>query len=283
MDFQDWNFKYFLAGTNHKLRIISKNKLIYFDLEMENTQPINYAEEKPEKCLFLFPLPITDDAGSRDYLGSRMQELLKHSGLIFAENERTARRFISSLKLGIRLDEVQIERFDKDSTQADAERLVALLKKQGPALLMSEAGCPGIADPGARLVDACHRHGIRTIPLVGPSSILLALMSSGLSGQNFAFHGYLPVDKTECSKKLRQLEADSLKENRTQIFIETPYRNAAVWERLIENLRPDTRLCYASGIGSQEEEIHQKKVSEWKKAPGPEWKKIPAVFLFMAC
>ena len=256
--------------------------MIYFDLDMENTQSVNFAEEKPEKCLFLFPLPITEDSGSRDYLGSSMLDMLQHSRLIFAENERTARRFISSLKLGIRLDDIQIERFDKDSAPTEAERLVALIKETGPALLMSEAGCPGIADPGALLVEACHRHGIRVIPLVGPSSILLALMSSGLSGQNFAFHGYLPVDKTECSKKIRQLESDSQKENRTQIFIETPYRNAAVWERLLENLRPDTRLCCASGIGSQEEEIHQKKVSEWKKASGPEWKKIPAVFLFMA-
>jgi 16S rRNA (cytidine1402-2'-O)-methyltransferase len=250
---------------------------------MENKQALNYKEEKADNCLFLFPLPISEDSGSRDYLGNRMSALLQHSSLIFAENERTARRFISSLKLGIRLDDIQIERFDKDSTPSDAERLMDLLKKQGQALLMSEAGCPGIADPGAVLVEACHRHGIRVIPLVGPSSIFLALMSSGLSGQNFAFHGYLPVDKAECSKKIRQLEADSVKEKRTQIFIETPYRNAAVWERLLENLRPDTRLCCASGIGSQEEEIHQKKVSEWKKGPGPEWKKIPAVFLFMAC
>jgi 16S rRNA (cytidine1402-2'-O)-methyltransferase len=249
---------------------------------MENRLTANSGAGNSQNCLYLFPLPISEDSGSRDYLGNGLRKLLLETKLIFAENERTARRFISSLKLGIRLEEIHIERFDKDSDASEANRLVTLLIGKGPALLMSEAGCPGIADPGAVLVDACHKLGVRVVPLVGPSSILLALMGSGFSGQNFAFHGYLPVDKSECSKKIRQLETDSLKEKRTQIFIETPYRNASVWERLLDSLKPETGLCYAFGIGSEEEEIIQKKVSEWKKGPGPEWKKIPAVFLFMA-
>jgi 16S rRNA (cytidine1402-2'-O)-methyltransferase len=147
---------------------------------------------------------------------------------------------------------------------------------------MSDAGCPAVADPGSLLVDACHSHGLRVNPLVGPSSILLALMASGLSGQNFAFHGYLPVDKAECSRKIRQLEIESKKEGRSQILIETPYRNAAIWQSLIGNLSAETKLCYAMGIGSNEEEIRQMMVKEWKKHPVPAWKKVPAIFLFMA-
>lgn len=249
---------------------------------MKNQSAVSAGEIKAEKRLYLFPLPISEATASGDYPGSFMKDLLISTKLIFAENERTARRFISSLKLGIRLEDVQIERFDKESGRPESERLTDLLNEKGHALLMSEAGCPGIADPGAILVDACHRKGIRVIPLVGPSSILLALMGSGLSGQHFSFHGYLPVDKAECCKKIRQLEADSLRESRTQIFIETPYRNASVWSRLLESLKPETRLCFASGLGSDEEEIQQTRVSEWKRKAAPEWKKTPSVFLFMA-
>lgn len=232
--------------------------------------------------LYLFPLPISENPDFPEYIGNLSKELLLQCKLIFAENERTARRFLSSLKLGIRLDEIQIERIDKDSGARETETGVRLIREKGPALLMSEAGCPAIADPGAILVDACHRHGIRVIPLAGPSSILLGLMASGLSGQNFAFHGYLPVDKAECARKIRQLESDSFRENRTQIVIETPYRNAAVWDRLLENLSPGSRLAFASGIGGPREDIQQKKVSEWKNGMNPEWRKVPTVFLFLA-
>ncbi len=145
---------------------------------------------------------------------------------------------------------------------------------------MSEAGCPAVADPGSALVDACHKNQIRVLPLIGPSSIILSLMASGLNGQAFSFNGYLPVDKNACSRELKKLEQVSLRENRTQIFIETPYRNASVWSNLLSCLSPDTRLCYAKNISSPSEEIRQMKVSEWKKLPAVEWEKVPVIFLF---
>jgi 16S rRNA (cytidine1402-2'-O)-methyltransferase len=249
---------------------------------LNNQDNTEIGRKEPEPKLYLFPLPISEGPNSREFLGKYHLDLIRRASLVLAENERTARRFISSLKLGIKIENLQIERFDKDTGQQETDAFVQLLKVKGEALLMSEAGCPAIADPGARLVAACHRNGIKVIPLIGPSSILLALMASGLSGQNFAFHGYLPVEKSECSVKIRQLENESSREKRTQLFIETPYRNAAVWDRLLENLKPETRLCLASGIGGPEEVILMKKISEWKKGKKPEWQKIPTVFLFMA-
>lgn len=237
---------------------------------------------RQEISLYLFPLPISETGEVPYWLGEYSQQLLKDTRLIFAENERTARRFISSLKLGIRIEDIRIERLDKDSPESAIGEYISLLKDNKNALLMSESGCPAIADPGSLLVDACHLNEIRVIPVVGPSSILLALMASGLSGQQFAFHGYLPVDRTENSRKIRQLEIDSRKEKRTQIFIETPYRNSSIWDRLLENLSQETRLCFASDIGSPSEKIIQKRVSDWRIADKIIWEKTPTVFLFLA-
>jgi 16S rRNA (cytidine1402-2'-O)-methyltransferase len=232
--------------------------------------------------LYLFPLPLSDGALQHNWMGEQMRSLLSETRLIFAENERTARRFISSLKLGIKIAEYRIERLDKDTGASEIREFLSLLQVSGIALLMSEAGCPAIADPGAVLVDACHRASVPVHPLVGPSSILLALMASGLSGQAFAFHGYLPIDRKECTSRIRQLELESGREKCTQLFIETPYRNAAIWQCLLESLHPETRLCYAIDITGKSEEIRQKKVAEWRAGPPVNWSKLPAVFLFLA-
>lgn len=232
--------------------------------------------------LYLFPLPLSPEALQHEWMGGQMQILISEVRLIFAENERTARRFISSLKLGLNIPEYRIERLDKDTGAAEIKEYLLLLKDSGTALMMSEAGCPAVADPGAVLVDACHRANIPVHPLVGPSSILLALMASGLSGQAFAFHGYLPIDRKECANRIRQLELESAKGKCTQIIIETPYRNAAIWQSLLSTLNPETRLCYACDISGKSEEIRQKKVSEWNSVQPISWNKLPAVFLFLA-
>jgi 16S rRNA (cytidine1402-2'-O)-methyltransferase len=144
--------------------------------------------------------------------------------------------------------------------------------------LMSEAGCPGIADPGAEIVEKAHRMGIKVIPLVGPSSILLALMASGFNGQSFTFHGYLPIDKVERSKQIRELESMAEKNNQTQIFIETPFRNNPMLEEILKTAHPKTRLCIACDLTSATEFIQTKTIAEWQKKV-PELHKRPAIFL----
>ncbi|WP_287369757.1 SAM-dependent methyltransferase, partial [Thauera sp.] len=148
--------------------------------------------------------------------------------------------------------------------------------------LMSDAGCPAVADPGARLVARAHALGIRVAPLVGPSSILLGLMGSGLNGQSFAFHGYLPVNEAERDTALRALEDESRKLGRTQIFIETPYRNERMFDALLKTLKPETRLCVACDLSTANELLQTRSVRDWKKAERPALAKRPSLFLLLA-
>ncbi len=239
-------------------------------------------EKEALEGLYLFPLPIAEGRKGLEWLGLECRELLMGNRLIFAENERTARRFIASLKLGVRIEDYRIMRLDKDSTPDDYLNCICLLRENGSALLMSEAGCPAIADPGSELVRLCHENEIKVHPITGPSSLLLALMGSGLSGQRFTFHGYLPIDKNQCAQRIRILEQDSAREASTQLFIETPYRNKSVWEQLLRNLSPRTLLCFARDLGGAAEEIRMKPVAKWKSCQEVEWPKNPCVFLFMA-
>jgi 16S rRNA (cytidine1402-2'-O)-methyltransferase len=147
---------------------------------------------------------------------------------------------------------------------------------------VSEAGCPAVADPGALLVRRAHERGVKVVPFVGPSSILLALMASGLNGQSFAFHGYLPVDANERAKRLRDLEQQSRKGKQTQIFIETPYRNRALLDTLIATCAPSTLVCVAVDLTLQSETIVSRTVADWKKKPGLDLHKRPAIFLILA-
>ena len=147
--------------------------------------------------------------------------------------------------------------------------------------MLSESGCPGIADPGALAVSFAHSRGVRVVPLIGPSSILMALMASGLNGQHFAFHGYLPIQAKDTAKAIRDYEKESRLKNQTQIFIETPYRNAALLRNLVQNLAPETRLCLAVDITGPDEFIATKRVGEWRQQL-PDLGKVPAVFLFLA-
>ena len=147
--------------------------------------------------------------------------------------------------------------------------------------LLSESGCPGIADPGALAVAYAHEHQIKVVPFVGPSSIILALMASGLNGQRFAFHGYLPIEGREVAHVIKNLERESKEKNQTQIFIETPYRNNALMSHLLKNLHNDTRLCVAANITAPNEEIGCMSVRQWKHE-NKSFEKVPAVFLFQA-
>jgi len=198
-----------------------------------------------------------------------------------AENPKTARAFLASLRMPCPIAEVSITRLD-EHTPADAVPALLAPLRAGRALgLLSEAGCPAIADPGAALVEAAHREGFRVVPLIGPSSITLALMASGLEGQRFAFCGYLPRDAKERTKRIREIEQRSRRERETQIFIETPYRNDALAAALLDACAPSTRLCLASDLTLPGERIATRSVSEWREAL-PKPGKRPTVFLLLA-
>ena len=208
-------------------------------------------------------------------------ESLKSIRHFLAEDVRTARRYLSSLKIFESMESLSFEVLNKDTKSSELETLLQPALEGHHLGVLSESGCPGVADPGAMAVAAAHEKGIRVIPLSGPSSILLALMASGLNGQRFAFHGYLPVDKQEAAAAIRQLELESGKKSQTQIFIETPYRNNSLFENLIRTLSGTTLLCVAMDLTGSEEKISTKTVSAWLKGSHP-WPKLPAVFLFLA-
>src|SRR5690606_15931765 len=192
------------------------------------------------------------------------------------------RRFLSSLKIFPSIEDLQFSVLDKHTSETElAEKLSPLINGNDVGVL-SESGCPGVADPGALAVAYAHQQGIRVVPLVGPSSLLLALMASGLNGQHFAFHGYLPVDTAECRKALKALELESRQKNQTQVFIETPYRNNAVFSNLLKSLHDETRLCVAIDITGKEESIQTMPVKLWKRV-SLSWPQLPAVFLCLAC
>jgi 16S rRNA (cytidine1402-2'-O)-methyltransferase len=227
--------------------------------------------------LYLLPSCISE-ADHRQYLPGNHLEIIKKTKFFFVENIRSARRFISSLNLNLAIDQLEFLILNNDSEPESLKRMTRILLEGNDAIVLSEAGSPGVADPGANLVLAAHRHKIRVIPLTGPSSILLALMASGFNGQNFAFNGYLPIDEKERIKKIRELETKMLSEHQTQIFMETPYRNDKLFSSLMRSLRPDTLLCIAAGITGAAESIKTLPVKDWKKAP-VSFNKIPAMFL----
>jgi len=198
-----------------------------------------------------------------------------------AEDSRTARRFLSSLKVFDAIENLHFERLDKDTPEDTLGSLLQPIMDGHHVGVLSESGCPGVADPGALAVQYAHRHQIKVVPLVGPSSLLLALMASGLNGQQFAFHGYLPIDAGQAARSIRELEKESSIRRQTQIFIETPYRNRTILKHLIANLKPSTLLCIAIDITGAEEMIITKPVKAWSSSL-PELAKKPCVFLFLA-
>lgn len=227
--------------------------------------------------LFLIPSPISPDHADA-IVSSQVRQVLSSLDVFFVENVRTSRRFISSLQLGIIIEKLDFYEFNKESADREAEMLIGKVEQGVNAGVLSEAGCPGIADPGARLVALAHERGIEVVPLVGPSSIFLALMASGFSGQSFTFHGYLPIDKGRLRDKLRQMEKEANSQGTTQIFMETPYRNNQLMDALLTTCAPSTLLCVARNITADSELIRTLPVAKWKLSK-PDLHKMPVVFL----
>ncbi|KVE34155.1 MULTISPECIES: SAM-dependent methyltransferase [Burkholderia] len=198
------------------------------------------------------------------------------------ENAKTTRAFLKKIGTEQPIQEIEIRELNVKTPAGAIDGLLAPIIAGADAGLVSEAGCPAVADPGALLVRRAHERGVKVVPMVGPSSILLALMASGLNGQSFAFHGYLPVDAAARTKRLRELEQQSRKANQTQIFIETPYRNQPMLDALVETCAPSTLVCVAADLTLPTETIVSRPAGGWKKAPVPDLHKRPAIFLLLA-
>jgi len=228
--------------------------------------------------VYLIPCVLADNA--IDTIPAYVLPAIKSCQVIFAENERTARRFMKSLDREIIIDDFEWFTIHKsEEEQLDIFR--KKIKEQKTIGIISEAGCPGVADPGQRLIEAAQDMQCSIRPLVGPSSVLLALMASGMNGQQFEFVGYLPIDNLERSKKIKELEQASARHDSTKIFIETPYRNNQLLENLLQNCSPSTRICLAINITSKDERIQTQTVSAWKNKK-PELHKLPVIFLLHA-
>jgi len=228
--------------------------------------------------LYLLPSDLGDAQPYASVLPEASLAVARRLTHFFAENPKSARAFLKRIAYPLALSTATIITLDKD-TPADAlPGLLAPLRNGMDVALVSEAGCPAIADPGALLVRAAHGAGVRVVPLVGPSSILLALMASGLNGQRFAFHGYLPIEKTRRSWHVRDLEQRSRRDDATQIFIETPYRNDAMLAAVLAECLPQTLLCVATDITQPSEQIVTRSIADWRRNI-PELDKRPSVFL----
>ena len=195
------------------------------------------------------------------------------------EDVRTARRFLKLVDHSIDIDQLTFYTLNKHTKPEEVASMLGPLEEGSPMGVISEAGCPAVADPGADVVAIAQRKGLQVIPLVGPSSIILAVMGSGFNGQSFAFNGYLPIEPEDRIKTLKKLEQRAYTENQTQIFIETPYRNAKMIETILGALNPKTKLCIAAGITCPEEYIKTRTVADWKKEKLPDLGKIPAIFV----
>ncbi len=227
--------------------------------------------------LYVIPAPL-GATPEQSVPAPALQRLRQLKDLV-AENAKSARAFLSAA--GGKPREVSIAELSEHTPLVRVASLLAPLREGRDLGLVSEAGCPAIADPGAALVEAAHAEGFRVVPLVGPSSITLALMASGLEGQRFAFCGYLPRDAAERKQRIRELEARSRKEKATQIFIETPYRNDALFSALVESCAPQTRLCIAADLTLDSESVQTRTLADWRRA-GAAIGRRPAVFLLLA-
>lgn len=231
--------------------------------------------------LYLIPVTLGDDNIARA-LPPDVVGIARKLDTFVVENEKTARRFLGAIKTAKPLRELTLFTLNEHTAEKELPMLLAPLLAGKDVGLMSEAGCPGIADPGAKLAELAHRKGIRVAPLVGPSSILLALMASGFNGQRFTFLGYIPSEKAARVQRLKEIEQISRKNNETQIFIETPYRNQHLLEDILANCQAEIRLCVACNLGLNGELIISKTVAEWKKSGLPNLHKQPTVFLLLA-
>ncbi|MCM1108149.1 MAG: SAM-dependent methyltransferase [Clostridium sp.] len=231
-----------------------------------------------EAALYLFPVTLGDTALDT-VLPVYNNELILQIRHFFVEDVRSARRFLKKVSREVNIDDITFYPMGKHAATDEFARHLERIAKGIPMGVLSEAGCPAVADPGADVVAIAQRKGLRVIPLVGPSSMILAVMASGFNGQSFAFNGYLPIDPADRTKKIKQLEQRVYTEHQTQLFIETPYRNAKMVDELLRTCRPQTRLCVAAGITCPEEYIRTQTIQEWKRTSLPDLSKIPAIFL----
>jgi len=235
---------------------------------------------KQKGKLYLIPTTIAEDTADK-VISPYIREVLKPIRFFLVEDIRTARRYLSSLSIYSSIESLYFNVLDKNTTEAELPQLMSPLEEGKSVGLISESGCPGVADPGALAVLYAHQHGVHVEPMVGPSSILLALMASGLNGQRFSFNGYLPVEAQEAGHAIKKFENESKARKQTQIFIETPYRNNALMKHLLQALHDDTLLCIAVNVTGDNEFINTQSVKAWKKAT-PHLPKEPALFLFLA-
>ncbi|MBR2332504.1 MAG: SAM-dependent methyltransferase [Alistipes sp.] len=230
--------------------------------------------------LYMIPCPISDSTEVFDVLPEANRRIMDSLDYFIVENVRSARRFLSKARVSRRIEELEfVELNEHTIAGAAVEAMVKPIEAGRSAGVISEAGVPGVADPGALVVEACHRRDIKVVPLVGPSSILLAMMASGLNGQSFAFVGYLPVKPPERAKALKSLERRAHVEQQSQIFIEAPYRNVKLAEQILAVCGADTRLTIACDITSPEQIIVTRSVAQWRKCGLPDIAKRPTIFI----
>ncbi|WP_162053599.1 SAM-dependent methyltransferase [Pontibacter pamirensis] len=234
---------------------------------------------KKTGTLYLIPTILAEDT-AHQVISPQVKDTVQHLQYFIVENLRTARRYVKSICPDLVIEQLTFVQVDKDATPAQVQAsLKPLLDEGKDAGIISEAGCPGVADPGAEVVKYAHQKNIKVVPFAGPSAILLSLMGSGFNGQQFAFHGYLPIEKRDRLQALRTLEKEMQQRNQTQIFMETPYRNNKLLEDLVQTLHPETRLCIAANITSPEHEFIQTKTIQQWNGKLPDIHKQPAVFL----
>ena len=231
-------------------------------------------------ALYLIPVTLGSD-NIEQVLPPAVIAIARQLDTFIVENEKTARRFLGLIKLVKPVRELNLQTLNEHTQAQELATLLAPLLDGNDVGLMSEAGCPAIADPGADLVRLAHQKGIPVVPLVGPSSILLALMASGLNGQQFAFLGYLPSEKAERIQRIREIEKRSQLARETQIFIETPYRNGHLLADILEHCNASTRLCIACNISTSNESIRTKSIADWKRIGAADLHKQPTVFLLL--
>lgn len=238
-----------------------------------------------EPALYLIPVTLGETPVDR-VLPAYNHDVVMGIRHFIVENIRSARRFLRQADRQFPIDDSTFFEMGKHADEKQFSTFLQPLREGKPIGVISEAGCPAVADPGADIVAIAQREGLPVVPLVGPNSMIMAVMSSGLGGQSFAFNGYLPVDAADRARRLKALETRAWTEGQTQLFIETPYRNQKMFESLLTALRPQTRLCIAAGITTADEFIRTLTISEWKKrglplkgAAGTDFSKVPAIFI----
>jgi len=233
--------------------------------------------QQPYGKLFLIPVPLGENASQT--IPEYVAEILRQLDYFIVERAKTARYFIKAAKHPRPLPELEMVELSEHTKESEYQQFLSPAIAGRNIGLMSEAGCPGVADPGAEVVRLAHQQGIQVVPLVGPSSILLALMGSGMNGQKFSFQGYLSAKKQDLGQQLKRLEQLVQRENSTQIFIEAPYRNQQIVDAALQHLAPQTRFCIAVDLTLPTEFILTRKIEEWKKNPPKDLHKRPAIFL----